>query len=132
MDHDSLADIPLFEGMSDEELQDCAGRFERTEVLTGHELTTEDDFGYSFFVVLEGRVRVQVDQDSADQDSAIELGKGEHFGEMALVTGKKRNATVKALERCQLAKMMTWDFQQLRENNSTFESRIQAAVADRS
>lgn len=127
MDHELLADIPLFEGMSDEELQDCAGRFQQTQVLMGHELTTEDEFGYSFFIVLEGRVEVSV-----DEDTAVELGRGQHFGEVALVTGNKRNATVKALETCQLAKMMTWDFQQLRESNPTFESRMQAAVADRS
>ncbi len=127
MDQQALAGVPLFEGMDDDGLRDCADSFQPLQVLMGDELTTQDDFGYSFFVVLEGRVRVAI-----DGEAAVELGPGDHFGEVALVTGNKRNATVKALETCQLAKLMTWDFQQLRERNPTFEARIQASVADRS
>ncbi|MGH1488671.1 MAG: cyclic nucleotide-binding domain-containing protein [Acidimicrobiales bacterium] len=127
MDRQLLAGIPLFDGMSEEEVQDCAGAFQQSQVLMGQEVTTQDDFGYSFFVVLSGRVRIDI-----DNSSVVELSAGDHFGEVSLVTGEKRNATVKALETCQLAKMMTWDFQELRKRNASFESRIQAAIADRS
>lgn len=127
MDTESLAEVALFEGMTDEELQDCAQAFKPVQVLMGRELTTEDDFGYSFYVVLEGKVRVEL-----VAGGSVDLEKGDHFGEVALVTGNKRNATVKAVETCQLGKMMTWDFQQLLERNAAFESRIQASVAERS
>lgn len=127
MDRQLLTGIPLFDGMTDEEVQDCAGAFQQSQVLMGQEVTTQDDFGYSFFVVLSGRVRVDI-----DESSVIELNAGDHFGEVSLVTGEKRNATVKALETCQLAKMMTWDFQELRKRNDSFEARIQAVIADRS
>ena len=127
MDHQALAGVPLFAGMSDRELQDCAACFEQKRVLMGERLTTEDDYGYSFFLVLEGRVRVEI-----DDEAVVELGPGDHFGEVALVTGSKRNATVKALEACQLAKIMTWDFQELMTNNATLAARLQAVAEERS
>lgn len=127
MDHQALTSVPLFEGMSEEELRECAAAFEQTRVLMGEELTTKEDYGYSFFIVLTGRVRVDV-----DEQTTVELGAGDHFGEVSLVTGNKRNATVKALESCELAKIMTWDFQELRGRHATLAGRLEAIANQRS
>ena len=93
----------------------------------GDRVTREADFGYSFFVVIDGRVQVEV-----GDEVVAELGPGDHFGEVALVTGDKRNATVKALETCRLAKIMTWDFPKLLEEHPTLAGRIQESADRRS
>lgn len=126
IDYQLLATVPLFEGMSDEELQSCAELFEPTRFLMGDTLTAKDDFGYSLFLVLSGTVRV----DREDRET-IELGAGEHFGEVSLVTGNRRNATVKAAETCQLAKMMVWNFEELTDRNPVLAGRIKAVAEER-
>ena len=126
IDHNVLANVPLFKGMSDEELQGCAKLFEQTRVLMGDVLTAKDDFGYSLCIVLEGQVKVDV-----DGEMVAELGAGEHFGEVALVTGAKRNATVTAMETCQLAKIMIWNFDELTEKSPNLAARLKAVAEER-
>jgi CRP-like cAMP-binding protein len=123
MDHEALRVSPLVEGMTDEELIETASLFEESRSLMGEAVTKEDDFGYSFFIVLDGRVRVEIGDDVVN-----ELGPGDHFGEVALVNGEKRNATVKALETCHLAKIMTWDFPKLMDEHPVLAGRIKASA----
>ena len=126
MNHEDFSGIALFNGLSEAEIEACAEHFDEVEVLTGTELTHQDDFGYAFFVVLEGHVEVVV-----DHDVVASLGPGDYFGEMALVFDHKRNATVKASERSRLAKMMNWDFQELIEKNAILAQRVEAVAHER-
>lgn len=126
MEPDAFATTKLFEGMTDDELADAASHFLPVEVRVGDELTHEDDFGYSFFVVLDGHVRVLV-----GDEVVAELEAGDHFGEVSLVRGHKRNATVKAIDHGHLAKMMIWDFRELMEKSPVLAARIEAAAAAR-
>jgi len=126
MESSKLAGATLFAGMSADELAAAAEHFEEVEVRVGDELTHEDDFGYSFFVVLDGHVTV-----TRGDETLAELGPGDHFGEVALVHGQKRNATVKAADYGRLAKMMIWDVRELMEKNPVLAGRIQAAADER-
>jgi len=127
MDAQTLASFELFNGLTDEELTSCGDLFTETRVLMGEQLTQEEEFGYSFFIVLEGNVKVRVDGEEVAQ-----LGPGDHFGEVSLVRGERRNATVSAMETCRLAKMMTWDFRELMQNHPALASRIEAKADERS
>ena len=73
MDQNALAGVGLFEGMSEEELERCARSFESIRVLMGDRVAQEDDYGYSFFIVLDGRVRI-----SRDGEAVAELSAGDH------------------------------------------------------
>jgi len=126
MNHEDLSAIALFDGLSEAEIKGCAEHFEEVEVLTGTELTHQDDFGYAFFIVLHGHVEVVI-----DHDVVASLGPGDYFGEMALVFDHKRNATVRASERSRLAKMMNWDFQELIEKNATLAQRVESVAHER-
>ena len=127
MEPEALKISSLVDGMSEAELAETAGLFEETRYLMGDRVTQEDDFGYSFFIVLEGRVQVEVGDEVVNL-----LSVGDHFGEVALVTGERRNATVKALETCRLAKIMTWDFPKLMEEHPAIAGRIKASADERS
>jgi CRP-like cAMP-binding protein len=121
-----LAGIELFEGLSGAELESCAAMMTSDEVLTGQKLTTEDDFGYSFIVVLDGGVKVKV-----GAEVVAEMNSGDYFGEVSLVQHQKRNATVVASSRTKLAKVMTWNFEEFITINPVIKTRIDAAVAER-
>ena len=126
MDIETLRRFELFEGMSDEELARKVDLFEPIRRLAGERVTKEDDYGYSLFLVVSGRLKVDI-----GGDEIAEIQAGDCFGEVSLVTGKKRNATVTALETCELAKIMTWDFGSLMEEHPVMAARIKAIADER-
>jgi len=126
MDYEALKISSLFDGMANDEAAATAALFEEGRYLMGDRVTREDEFGYSFFIVLEGKVRVNV-----GGDVVAELAAGDHFGEVALVSGQKRNATVTVVESCRLAKIMMWDFPTLLEEHPTLAAGIQASAEAR-
>lgn len=127
MDAEGLSEIPLFEGLTDEERAAWAAHFDEVEVLTNRHMTEKGDFGYSFFVVLSGAV--QVKRDGVD---VARLGPGDSFGEQALLSGDRRNASVIAVERTRLAKMMIWDLNELLATTPKLAQRIQEIAKSRS
>ena len=82
---------PLFSGLSDEELDRVARAFEEKQVSAGGRLTLEGASGYSFFVIESGTVEVERGGEVLET-----LGAGDFFGEAAILTGERRNATVTA------------------------------------
>ncbi|MGI9606082.1 MAG: cyclic nucleotide-binding domain-containing protein [Acidimicrobiales bacterium] len=126
MDSTDFTAVPLLDGMTTAELDDVASHFNEVHVRSGDELTHEHEHAATFFIVLDGQVRVKV-----HEEAVAELGPGDHFGEVALVTGDRRNATVKAIDTCRVAKMMAWDFSELILKNPALASRISAAAASR-
>jgi hypothetical protein len=126
MDIETLRTFDLFEGMSDEELTRKLELFEPIRRMAGERVTQKDDFGYSLFLVISGRLSVD-----AGDGVIAEVGAGDCFGEVSLVTGEKRNATVTALETCDLAKIMMWDFDELLTEHPVLAARIKAIVDGR-
>ncbi|MCY1017367.1 cyclic nucleotide-binding domain-containing protein [Pyxidicoccus sp. MSG2] len=64
----------------------------------GEVVVKEGDSGTSMFVVLEGRVAVAREAEGQEPRVVEQLGAGEFFGELALLTGTPRTASVVALE----------------------------------
>ena len=127
MKSEQLKSLPLFEGIADEVVEECAPNFQETEMLAGTVLAREGDFAYKFFVVLEGEVEVQ-----RDLQHIATLGPGDFFGEMGVIESGRRNARVLASTRCKLAWMMIWDFDNMTKSHPEIAARIQAAVEGRS
>lgn len=87
-----LAAIRLFSSCSTRDLQKIARASDEIEVEAGRELTVEGQPGHEAFVIVEGSASVVI----GDRHVA-ELGAGRHFGELALLDGGPRTATVVAL-----------------------------------
>ena len=126
MDVKRLQSLPLFQGVADDELERIASKFQEAEMLAGSSLAKQDDFAYKFFVVLEGQVEVY-----RDFDHVADIGSGEFFGEMGVVSGERRNARVTAKTRVDIAWMMPWDFTEMMESNAEIAGRIDAVIAER-
>ena len=97
-----------------------------TDMLAGTTLIREGDFAYKFFVVLSGDVEVQ-----HDFEKIAVLGPGDFFGEMGLVARARRNARIIALKRCEVAWMISWDFEALTKEHPAVAERIQSVVDQR-
>jgi CRP/FNR family transcriptional regulator, cyclic AMP receptor protein len=126
IDASRLRVSPVFEGLTDEELERSAALFEEVELLAGSSMIKEGDFSYRFFVVLDGEVDV-----THHFDPVRRLGPGEICGEIGLLTGQRRTARVVAHTRCKLASLMTWDFRTLMEQAPAAARKIEAIAEER-
>ncbi len=126
MDSNDLKSATLLDGLSDEELASAAEHFTEVHVRGGDDITTENEHGATFFIVLDGGVRVKV-----DDEAVADLSPGDHFGEVSLVSGERRNATCRAIGATRLAKMVSWDFADLLERNPALAERIKASAENR-
>jgi CRP-like cAMP-binding protein len=84
-----LQRVQLFEGCSARQLRAIARIAEVQEVPAGHVLARAGEPGDRFFVIVDGAARIEV---SAQKQSRI--GPGAFFGEMSLLDGEPRSATV--------------------------------------
>ncbi len=89
-----LARLELFAPFSPAELESIAGSAKERRFGVGEEIVTEGREGSTYFVVVAGRVSVRV----ASGKEVATLGRGQGFGEMSLLTGDPRSATVVGLE----------------------------------
>jgi CRP-like cAMP-binding protein len=79
-------------------------------------------------VIVEGRARVSLAPNDAE---VAVLGPGQYFGEMSLLTGEARTATVRAQDDCQVLEITAEDFRRLILQNPAAIERIGQAVAER-
>ena len=90
---DLLARVPLFEGLPKRHLRRLAELAEQAWFDPGRRVVVEGAPGDAFYVILDGRARVV----RMASDRAVKrLGPGDHFGEIALVDGGPRLASVVA------------------------------------
>jgi CRP-like cAMP-binding protein len=89
---DQLRNVPLFAEADDAQLARIAEVATAFEVAAGHVLAERGQPGSGMFVLLEGAV--EVDVPGLD---AIELGAGDFFGELSLLTESDRLARVRAV-----------------------------------
>jgi len=83
--------VPLFSECSRKELDEIAGIADEIDLSEGKELTKEGRPGREFFVLIEGSADVKKGSRRINQ-----MGPGDFFGEISLVTRRPRTATVVA------------------------------------
>ena len=93
----ALDDVPLLAPLSPSERDELARRSRTVDFGAGEAVIRQGEPGDSFYVVAEGQVRVRVRAPGASADTVVAtLGPGQFFGEMSLMTGEVRTATVTA------------------------------------
>ena len=123
---DTLKKVPLFAGLDDRELSQIASSMRERRFSEGDTLTQEGAGGAGFFVVEDGHADVSV---SGEQRGTI--GPGDYFGEIALLTGSDRTATITATSDMVCWGMTPWDFRPLVESNSAIAWKLLTAMADK-
>ena len=110
-----LRQVALFQGLSDDDMTALAVTVRLLEVAGGKDVFQEDDPADAFFVILEGELEVikRRAKPSGRADTIGRLGPGDAFGEIALLDGTTRTATVRTTRPCQLLRLMKDDFDRL-------------------
>ncbi len=105
-----LRGIWLFSTCTDDELERIAALAHPREAALGDELTRQGDEGSEFFVIVAGDASALVDGDEVGT-----IGPGGFFGEMALIDGGERLATVVATTPLRLLVLGRDDFNEMLE-----------------
>ena len=108
-----IAKLPLFEGLSARELDLVAAELEWLCLPGGCELFREGDTGDALFVVVAGRLGVVTADAEGRQTIINQIGGGETVGEMALVSGEPRSATILAMRDTELLRLEKPAFERL-------------------
>jgi CRP-like cAMP-binding protein len=120
---DRIRTIPLFEGLTEDELATVAAWIEPRTVETGRVVVPEGESGYTFFVLEQGEVAV--DQDGTEM---ARLGPGDFFGEMAILGRGKRVATVTATTETTVLSIFGLEFRRLEAELPAVAQRIRDAA----
>jgi putative peptide zinc metalloprotease protein len=124
-----LAELPLFRGTSPRELDRLASCMLVTRYAAGDVIVRQGDPGDRFYVISEGEAEVERQTDGSRRSLAT-LKRGDFFGEMALLSGEPRTATVRAISPIETYTLAPADFQEL-VAHSPAAPVIRAAAARR-
>jgi CRP-like cAMP-binding protein len=123
---DLLHRIPLFERLGKSELGLVAQMADEVDVPAGRVLMRQGDLGSQMFVIAEGRISIE-----RDGKTLSDLGSGDWFGEMALLSEGPRSATATATEASRLFVIAHREFHSLMDQMPTVRGAVFDCVADR-
>lgn len=97
-----LRNVPMFADLDDTELEKVAKLGSRKKYKKGNIIVLEKEMGAALFVIVTGKVKVvRTDEEGREVILSI-FGPGEFFGEMSLLDGLARSATVVATSKAEL------------------------------
>jgi CRP-like cAMP-binding protein len=125
MYRDKIADIPMFSGLTDREVRSLAQRAEQVSVAKGTALVTEGASGVEFFVLLSGKAKV-----TRKGRTVSTLKAGDSFGELALIAGTPRRATVTTTEDSEVMVLVRRDFMALLDEFPRMSRKMLTSLAE--
>lgn len=128
---DFLGTVPLFSGLTREELESFAELARERSYPRGSVILFENDPGDSLLVVRSGRVKVVLIGEDGREVILAVLGVGQHFGELALIDEQPRSAHVIAMEDAALIVLRREDFRKRVESSPTVAWSLLAELSRR-
>jgi CRP-like cAMP-binding protein len=126
----ALRGIDLFRPLSDEELTAAAAAFRHLHYSSGERIIVEGEAGSSFFVIDRGEV--EVSKTLAGKSRVLaRLMEGQFFGEMALLTGEHRSATVVAATDVDVFTLDKAGFEKILVQNPAIAVEISTILSER-
>jgi CRP-like cAMP-binding protein len=121
-----LGGVPIFQGCSKKELQTIARQVREISHDAGYVIATEGDPGAGLFVIADGEADVTIGGKKVNH-----LEAGDFFGEMALLDGGPRTATVTATTPITLYALTEWVFRGLLAEHPSIAMRTLETMASR-
>ncbi len=118
--------VPLFAGCSKQELQEIAGIADEITLPNGKALTREGATGQEFLVLVDGAAEVKRKGRKVNT-----LRSGDFLGEIALITGAPRTATVTTTKPSRMLVITARDFRSLLRRVPSIQLKVLEALASR-
>lgn len=121
---EALARVPLFADLDKRELEMVDRASKEIHRPDGTDIVREGEDGIGFHLILSGTAQV-----TRSGEVVRELGPGDYFGEIALIDGGKRSATVTATSDLTLASLSHWEFMPLVRENPEVAVKLLVGLA---
>jgi voltage-gated potassium channel len=119
----TVANVPLFAGLDATRIAEIARLLKRQVVPAHYAVVRRGEPADAMFFIMAGEVQVDV------TPTPVRLGKGQFFGEIALLRDTVRTATITTVSECQLLSLDVSDFRRLLDANPTLKATV-TRVAD--
>ena len=116
----------LFTGLSARELTKISRLMDEVGVPMGNRLATIGEAGREMFIIVDGRALV-----TTRRGRTVHLGPGDFFGEMSLIDGDPRSATVDAATPMRLLVLKYREFWQLLDESLPMTRKIMRTLSRR-
>lgn len=118
-----LASVPIFAGLSKEDLHKIAQKIQILSLPKGATLFRQGDEPNDLYIITSGLVRV-VHQRKGEEIVDAFLGRGETLGEGGVLTGERRTATVQLVSTCEFLRLPRKDFEEILSQNPTISLQL--------
>jgi len=114
---DIIRNIPLFSGLSREDIAKILGKLEERSFSSGATIFSQGDQGDAFYLIQSGAVQVVLESAGGRSESIAVLGPQDWFGEMALLSEDPRSATIIAVKDSTVWRLSREDWDELIEKH---------------
>ncbi|OQA34576.1 MAG: Cyclic nucleotide-gated potassium channel [Betaproteobacteria bacterium ADurb.Bin341] len=104
-----IENVPVFSGFTETELLELLNGAEKRIFEAGKRIISEGNNGNFMYVVIDGQAKVVKQGDSYKKHELGVFGRGDCFGEMALIDHAPRSASIEALTDCILIRIRESD-----------------------
>ncbi|MDF1611867.1 MAG: Crp/Fnr family transcriptional regulator [Stygiobacter sp.] len=108
--YEFLSKVPIFSELKKETLEKIEKIGQRKSYNKGEVILMEDDPGSALFIIISGKVKVARSSNDGKEVILSILNESDFFGEMAILDGQKRSATVSAIEPSEVFILQRNDF----------------------
>jgi CRP-like cAMP-binding protein len=123
-----LRATPLFQALSFRELRRIESILHQRRFMPNEIVFEQGEEGLGLYVVRSGKVRVSRQENGKEQEIAT-LGRGQFFGELALLDGAPRSANARAVEPTELIGFFRPDLNKLYETNPRIAAKVAMELA---
>jgi CRP-like cAMP-binding protein len=131
LDASFLADSPLFGDLPVGDRQRIIQICSRKYVASRQVVLRQGEPGREMYIVISGKLKASVTSDEGKELSFFIFSKNDIFGELALLDGERRSATVTAIGNCELLVLHHADFQRLLNEHMPIGLRLLSLLAGR-
>jgi CRP/FNR family cyclic AMP-dependent transcriptional regulator len=126
-----LRHLPIFSRVPDEALEKIARIAHHRRVSRGVTLVHAGDHTDSLYVLINGSIKVMNTNEEGREVILAILGPGEFFGEMGMIDGSPRSATIVSTEPCELLTITKEDFRHVLSENFEITLQIMKSLVHR-
>jgi len=126
-----LRNVPLFSGLDESELEKLSRVAGRRRAGRSEQVVRAGESADSLIVLLSGRAKVTNFDEEGREIILAWLGPGEIFGEMGLIDGSPRSASVIAIEPCELLTIGKNEFQRCMQDNFQVAQKLMQILVRR-
>jgi CRP/FNR family cyclic AMP-dependent transcriptional regulator len=128
---EALRTIPLFANVDDHDLAQIAASATLCTYSKSSIIITEGDTSSSLYIILSGEAKVFVSDEDGRTNVINRLGPGDYFGELSLIDGEPRSASIETLTKCQLSIFSRQYFVSFLEANPRVAIRLLEGMVQR-